>query len=328
MRKGSKIKMLVIEKIHEIFFQQFSEDIFEITFSPQISVNELVCILPDYEVLVLRSGFHINKEIILAASRLKLIGRLGSGMENIDVVECTKRQIACINSPEGNSNAVGEHTLGLLLGLCKRISRSDREIRNGIWSRQTNQGIELSGKKIGIIGYGNTGQSFAKKLVGFDCSVLAYDKYKRGFGCEEVIECGMEELYNEVDILSLHIPYNNETHYLVSEPFIRQFSKPFYLLNTSRGSIINTESLLRGLKEGKILGAGLDVLEFETSNFQSIRTIAGQEAILQELLLTENVTITPHIAGVTAESAIKLAEILAKKIISFFRMNQSIESMK
>jgi D-3-phosphoglycerate dehydrogenase len=267
---------------------------------------------------VLRSKFKITKEIIDSAPNLKCIARVGAGMENIDVEYATQKGIACVNSPEGNRDAVAEHALGMLLALFNNLVKANAEVRDGKWLREENRGVEFCGKTIGIIGYGNMGAAFAQRLQGFGVNVLAYDKYKTNFGNDFIKESRLEDIFEQADILSLHTPLTEETHYLINDAFIKQFKKNIYVVNTARGKCLNTTDLVKNLESGKVLGACLDVLEYEAVSFEGIDEKEIPQP-LQYLLRSDKVILTPHIAGWTKESNIKLAEFLAEKIITVLK---------
>lgn len=272
------------------------------------------------EGIVIRARFRLDASILQFAPQLKFIARSGAGMENIDQDYCEKRNIQLINAPEGNRNAVGEHALGMLLALLNKLHTADREVRNGIWDREGNRGLELDSLTVGIIGFGNNGGSFAKKLSGFDVQVLAYDKYKSDFGDTLVKASTLTELYEKADVVSFHIPQNEETLFFADDSFFSQFKKPFFLLNLSRGKIVKTSALVTALKTGKVRGAGLDVLEFEKSSFEQL---FDQELTsdFRYLLEAKNVILSPHVGGWTEESYFKLSDVLANKIIQ--RFNES-----
>src|SRR5690554_4664900 len=280
--------------------------------------REIEEIIADYDGIVIRSRFTIDATFIDRASRLKFIARVGAGLESIDTEYAQGKNITLISSPEGNSNAVGEHALGMLLSLFNNLPRADREIRQGLWNRESNRGVELTGKTVGIIGYGNMGKSFARKLQGFDTRVLCYD-IKPGVGDQFARQVSLEELQQETDVLSLHTPWTPLTNRMVDRSFIRAFAKPFWLINTARGKSVVTADLVQALEEGKILGAGLDVLEYEKSSFESLfNEPGGIPPALQQLLLMPNVILSPHVAGWTLESHLKLATTIADKIIARF----------
>ena len=275
------------------------------------SRSEILKIIMNYDGIVIRSRFKIDKNFINAAKKLKFIARAGSGTENIDFRYANKKNIKCFNAAEGNRQAVAEHALAMILNLLNNIRVSDQEIRRGIWNREKNRGIELSGKTIGIIGFGNTGSSFAKILENFNVKILAYDKYKEKYK----FQSNLDEILEFSDIISLHIPLTEETKYLVNKNFIDKAKKPFYIINTSRGQCIETKALIKGLKDQKILGACLDVFEQEKNSFEKI----GENADLKYLIESKKTILTPHIAGWTFESNYKIAETLSKKIINLIK---------
>ena len=272
------------------------------------SRSEILKIIMNYDGIVIRSRFKIDKTFINAAKKLKFIARAGSGTENIDLHYANKKNIKCFNAAEGNRQAVAEHALAMILNLLNNIRVSDQEIRRGIWDREKNRGIELSGKTIGIIGFGNTGSSFAKILENFNVKILAYDKYKEKYK----FQSNLDEILEFSDIISLHIPLTEETKYLVNKNFIDKAKKPFYIINTSRGQCIETKALIKGLKDQKILGACLDVFEQEKNSFEKI----DENVNLKYLIESNKTILTPHIAGWTFESNYKIAETLSKKIIN------------
>lgn len=271
-----------------------------------------------YDGIIIRSRFDIGREFLDAAANLKFIARVGAGLESIDVDYAEERGIALFSAPEGNRNAVAEHNLGMLLSLFNKLNKADREVRKGYWNREANRGIELDGKTVGIIGYGNMGKAFAKKLRGFEVEVLCYD-IKAGVGDENARQVSLEELQEKVDVVSLHTPWNSSTNKMVNEEFINSFSRPFWFLNTARGKSVVTAHLVQALVQGKILGAGLDVLEYEKSSFEHLFTNEKEmPEALQELMVLENVLFSPHVAGWTIESHEKLATTIADKIIGKF----------
>jgi D-3-phosphoglycerate dehydrogenase / 2-oxoglutarate reductase len=275
---------------------------------------ELVEMLPAYDALVIRSRFRIDRALLDRCPRLRCIGRVGAGMENIDVACAAEKGIVCVCAPEGNRDAVGEHATGMLLMLLNHLKKADAEVRRGIWLRAENRGTEIMGKTIGLIGYGNTGGAFARKLSGFGCTLLAYDKYKTSFSDGIVKECTMDEIRHEADVLSLHIPLSGETAGLVNAAFISGFRKPFYLINTSRGQCVNTADLVQALESGKVRGACLDVLEYEKASFEGLSNASLPEP-LRYLLNSERVILTPHIAGWTHESNYKMSELIARRMV-------------
>ncbi len=311
-------KILFIDSNHPQMHQMLLEKGFVCDLFYDKPADELKKLIPGYDGIVIRSKFKITKEIIDSAPNLKCIARAGAGMENIDVDYANKKGIACVNAPEGNRDAVAEHALGMLLLLFNKLKRADEEVRQGKWLREENRGVELGRKTIGIIGYGNTGSAFAKLLSGFGINVLAYDKYKKGFGDSFVKESTPEEIFEKADVLSLHIPLTEETNYLVNDAYINKFKKNIYLINTARGKCVNTADLVKNLESGKVLGACLDVLEYEAVSFEKMDSDKFPEP-MQYLVKSDKVILTPHIAGWTHESNLKIAEMLANKIIEVFK---------
>jgi D-3-phosphoglycerate dehydrogenase len=311
------MKVFVATRVNPLLSNQLMADGIHCVHQVLKNSDELLPLLPDFDGVIINSRFVIGKNFIDALPRLKFIARVGAGMENIDVDYLKEKNVACFNSPEGNRQAVGEHTLGLLLNLMNKISVASSEVRSGIWKREENRGIEINGKVVGIIGYGNMGSSFARCISGLGATVIAYDKYKFQFSDAFVKEASMDEIFETADILSLHVPLTNETKYMVDQNYIHSFKRNIFLLNTARGQVIDSKALVSGLTSGKIRGAGLDVLEFEAANFEKMNF--SEDPILKYLLAAPNVIITPHIAGWSVESDIKHAEVLAKKILDFFR---------
>ena len=310
-------KILFLDSNHDVLHETLMNAGFRCDLFWDRSKEELIKLIPEYDAMVIRSKFKISREIIDSALNLKCIGRVGAGMENIDVIYAESKGIKCLHAPEGNRDAVAEHVLGMLLMLFNNLKRADNEVRTGIWKRHENRGFEICGKTVGIIGFGNMGSAFAQRLKGFECKILAYDKYKKNFGNEFVRESTMQELFDACDIVSLHIPYNNETDYLVNEKFINRFRKKVYFINSSRGKCLNTADLVKEIETGKVAGACLDVLEYESVSFEDI-DIANAPAPMKYLINSEKVVLSPHIAGWTHESKIKIAEILAEKIVRNF----------
>lgn len=310
-------KMLFIDSNHPILHEMLQEKGFACDLFYNKPAEELKGLIPHYDGIVLRSKFKITREIIDSAPGLKCIARVGAGMENIDVAYAQQKGIACVNSPEGNRDAVAEHALGMILMLFNNLKRADAEVRQGTWLREANRGIELCGKMVGIIGYGNMGAALAQRLQGFGVTVLAYDKYKNGFGNDRVKESTLEEIFERAEIVSLHVPLTEETQYLVNDAFIQKFKKDIYLLNTARGKCVNTADLVKNLESGKIKGACLDVLEYEAVSFENLDA-TGLPEPMQYLIKSDKVILTPHIAGWTHESNTKLAVFLAEKIIRVF----------
>ncbi|MCV6631517.1 MAG: 2-hydroxyacid dehydrogenase [Flavobacteriaceae bacterium] len=271
----------------------------------------------DYQGVIIRSRFPIDKVFLDAAKRLKFIGRVGAGLENIDVAYAASKNIQLFNAPEGNRNAVGEHALGMLLTLFNKLHTADAEVRSGLWRREANRGIELDGQIVGIIGYGNMGRAFAKKLVGFDVEVLCYD-IKSGLGDAFATQVELKELQSKATVLSIHTPQTTDTIGMVNQTFIEAFAKPFWLINTARGTSVKTADLVAALKKGHLLGAALDVLEFEKSSFENLFQEAEIPPALKALIQMPNVLLSPHIAGWTIESKKKLAQTIVDKIQATF----------
>lgn len=305
-----KGKVLITDNAHPLLAEGLIASGFEVDYRPNITPEEVLHLIPAYKGLVINSKIYAGKELITKAVKLKFIGRLGSGLEVIDVPFAKEKGIAAFNSPEGNRNAVAEHALGMLLNLMNNISKANTEVKNREWQREVNRGTELSGKTVGIIAYGNTGQAFAKLLRAFDVKVLVYDKYLKGFGNEIVKESALEEIAANADVLSLHLPLTEETKYMIDYNYLASFKKPFWVINTSRGKVLRTNDVLKCLQEGKIVGAALDVLENEQLNYLNIE----EQGWLNGLIADNRVLLTPHIAGWTHESLRKIAETVLQKI--------------
>lgn len=310
------IKILHLDSNHPLLWQQLEEAGFVNEADHKSSKAEVEGKITNYHGVVIRSRFDIDRQFLDAAVNLKFIARVGAGLESIDTEYAETKGVALIAAPEGNRNAVGEHALGMLLSLFRNLNRADRQIRDGQWLREANRGHELDGKIVGIIGYGNMGKSFANKLRGFDVEVLCYD-IKEGVGDEDAQQVSLEELQQKADVVSLHTPWTRETNRMVNADFINAFVKPFWLINTARGKSVVTADLAAALKSGKILGAALDVLEYEKLSFEQLFTNYIPEAF-QYLLDVDNVLLSPHIAGWTFESHEKLAQVIADKIKTLF----------
>jgi len=301
-------KVLFIDSVHPLLLEELKKTSYHCIEAYSLSKEAIIKQYHDLFGIVIRSRFKIDKDFIDCFDKLKFIARSGSGMENIDSEFAQAKNIYCFNAAEGNKKAVAEHALGMLLSLFNNLNKADQEVRKGIWNRKKNRGIELNGKTVGIIGYGNNGSAFAEILSGFEVTILAYDKYKTKFSSES----DMQNLFEECDILSLHIPLTEETKYLVDGNFLNQFKKPIYLINTSRGQCVDTKALLKNLKSNKVSGACLDVLEYEKTSFESL----NESETLIQLLKSEKVILSPHVAGWTEESKLKLAQVLLQKIKS------------
>lgn len=307
------MKILHLDRNHAFLKKQLNDIGFHNEQDYTSSKKEIEQKIHLYDGIVIRSRFAIDQSFIEKAIRLKFIARVGAGLENIDIKCALNKHIKLFSAPEGNRNAVGEHTLGLLLALFNKLHKADKEIRNGMWLREANRGIELDGKTIGIIGYGNMGKAFAKKLKGFDVDVLCYD-IKPNVEDANCTQVSLQDIQQKSDVLSIHTPQTKLTSSMINERFINGFQKPFWLLNTARGSAVVTKDLVTALKKGLILGAGLDVLEYEKNSFENL-FIANQLPDEFEYLNTaENVILTPHVAGWTIESNIKMAQVIVDKI--------------
>lgn len=301
-------KILIADKLHPIFKEKAEKLGYKIDDRPGISREETLAVIHKYTGIAIRTKFNIDKALIDAGHNLKFIARAGAGMDNIDTSYTNEKGIVCINAPEGNRTAVAEHTIGMLLSLMNNLRKADIEVRNGIWDREGNRGYELKGKTVGIIGYGFMGKSLAKRLKSFEVDVIAFDKYKSGYSDEFAREVSMEQIVKHSDILSLHIPLKKETNQLVNDEYLFHFKKPIFFLNTSRGEIVNTQAVLNAIKQGKILGAGLDVLQIE--KFPEMEA----QSWYNELKNEGRVILSPHVAGWTIESYRKISEVLAEKL--------------
>lgn len=301
-------KILIVDDLHPVFAEQARALGYEVDDRPLITRAETLAVIASYVGIAVRTKFRIDKELLDAAPQLRFVARAGAGLDNIDEAVAKERNIQLINAPEGNSDAVGEHAIGFLLALMNNFRKADQEVRSGVWDREGNRGYELKGKTVGLIGYGFMGQRMAKKLSGFEVSVIAYDKYKTGFSDNDVREVSMEEIVKHSDVLSLHIPLTSETRQMVNEEYFFHFKKPIFFINTARGEIVNTEAVLKSIKSGKIIGAGLDVLE--TEKFPAL----AEQGWYQELSQSGRVILTPHVAGWTFDSYRKISEVLVEKL--------------
>ncbi|WP_335972647.1 2-hydroxyacid dehydrogenase [Gaetbulibacter jejuensis] len=310
------MKVLHLDTNHELLINQLNALGFTNHEDYTASKTDVEAKIHEYDGIVIRSRFTIDKQFLDAATNLKFIGRVGAGLENIDCDYAESKGIYLISAPEGNRNAVGEHALGMLLSLFNKLNKADNEVRHGQWLREANRGIELDGKTVGLIGYGNMGKAFAKKLRGFDVEVLCYD-IKPNVGDDNCKQVSLETLQENADVLSLHTPQTPLTLNMVNADFINGFQKPFWLINTARGKSVVTTDLVSALKSGKILGAGLDVLEYEKASFESLFSSDMPEAF-QYIIQAENVLLTPHVAGWTVESKEKLAQTIVDKIKARF----------
>mgnify|MGYP001330004052 CR=1 FL=1 len=307
--------VIIIDEVHPIIPDSLTESGFSIIDGTKWNRTEIIARVKNAIGLVIRSRIQIDKEILDSGPNLKFIARVGAGMESIDTDYCNTKGVTCLNSPEGNRDAVGEHAIGMLLNLLNNLNCADKQVKSGKWNRESNRGFELSYKTIGIIGYGNMGSSFAKKLSVFGCNVISYDKYKTNYSDNYTKEVSLKELMNQADVISLHVPLTEETKFMINQDFIKNMSKSFYLINTARGPVVNTSSLVKAIESGKILGAALDVLEYEETSFEATKNLLDIDDF-KSLSNFDNVILSPHIAGWTYESKIKLAEVLVNKIIN------------
>ncbi|CAM4129261.1 D-3-phosphoglycerate dehydrogenase [Pedobacter westerhofensis] len=303
-----KGKILIVDDLHPAFKERAEQLGYEVDDLPKITRAETLAAIAGYDGIAVRTKFRIDKELMDAAPGLQFVARAGAGLDNIDEDYANEKGILLINAPEGNRDALGEHAVALLLSLINNLRRADTEIRNGTWDREGNRGWELKGKTVGIIGYGFMGSSFAQKLSGFGVRVIAYDKYKTGFSDAYVQECSMEEIVKHSDVLSLHIPLTAETRQMVDEEYLYHFKKKIFFINTARGEIVNTKAVLGALSSGRIMGAGLDVLEAE--KFPNL----AEQSWYEELKTSAKVILTPHIGGWTFDSYRKISEVLADKL--------------
>ncbi|MFN8310406.1 MAG: NAD(P)-dependent oxidoreductase [Chitinophagales bacterium] len=306
------MKALITDDVHPLLLEGLKQRNYEITYNPKITFEETLDCINCFEGLVINSKIFCGEQLLEKASMLKWVARLGSGMEVIDQPACDAKGVRYFNSPEGNRDAVGEHALGLLLNLLRNITRSNNQIHHHIWQREPNRGISLNGKTVGIIGFGNTGRAFAKVLTGFDVTILAHDKYSTGFSENGITESNLDKIFDEADIISLHLPLTTETHHYADSLFFQRFRKPIFLINTSRGKVVDTEALLAACATGNILGAGLDV--FENEQHQTFTT--NDQNLWAKLLAEEKLLLTPHIAGWTHESKLLIAQTVLKKLDS------------
>jgi D-3-phosphoglycerate dehydrogenase len=303
-------RCLIIDEMHDSIIPMLERVSVKADYLPEISREKILDIIGNYEGIIIRSKTSIDKELLSRAVKLKFIARAGAGMDQIDVEEAGRKNILLLNAPEGNRDALAEHCIGMMLNLLNKICISDAQVRNGIWDREGNRGYELKGKTIGLIGYGFMGKAVAEKLKSFSSKLIAYDKYLKNFSNEYVQEVSMKEIFEETDILSMHIPLNEETKGMVNEEYFKRFKKDIWFINTARGEILPLNEFSKVLKSGKLRGAALDVLENE-----KLKKLSGSELMnFNELIASEKVLLTPHIGGWTFESYVRINEILVDKI--------------
>jgi D-3-phosphoglycerate dehydrogenase len=316
MKNGGIERVAFIDEVHPYLKQKLLERGIVCDDLTKVNADSILNNINKYEGIVIRSRFPVNKLFLDKASKLKFIARSGAGLENIDVDYTKQKGIELFNSPEGNRAAVAEHAIGMLLSLFNHLNSSDKQVRDGIWLREQNRGVELEGKTVGIIGYGNMGSAFAERLQCFGVNVIAYDKYKKGYGNKLVKETDWDQIYKKADVLSLHIPLAEDTLFLMNEKRFSQFKKPIYLINTARGKNVRTKDLITAIEEGKVLGACLDVLEYENTAFEKMES---SEEEYKALMKSDKVILSPHVAGWTSESYYKLSAYLFQKIaVRFF----------
>jgi len=311
------LKILHLDTNHPLLINQLNDLGFTNHEDYSSSKSDIETKIQDYDGIIIRSRFIIDSSFLDKAKNLKFIGRVGAGLENIDGTYAQQKGITLIAAPEGNSNAVGEHTLGMILSLFNKLNKADKEVRQGKWLREDNRGIELDSKTVGLIGYGNMGKAFAKKLRGFNVNVVCYD-IKDNVGDDNATQVSLIDFQNQVDIVSLHTPQTPLTLNMINTEFINQFKKPFWLLNTARGKSVVTKDLVEALKSGKISGAGLDVLEYEKASFENLFSSKEIPEAFKYLIQAENIILTPHVAGWTKESKEKLAQTIVDKIKAKF----------
>jgi D-3-phosphoglycerate dehydrogenase len=311
------VHILHIDSNHPLLWDQLEQAGFVNHKDFTSSKEEIEAKIQDYQGIVIRSRFKIDQTFLDKATNLQFIARVGAGLESIDCVYAESKNIALIAAPEGNRNAVAEHSLGMILSLFNNMNQADAEIRSGHWNRESNRGHELDGKTVGVIGYGNMGKAFAKKLRGFEVDVLCYD-IQENVGDANAKQVSFVEFQQKVDVLSLHLPWTPETDKMVNTAFINGFAKPIWIINTSRGKNIVTADLVSALQSGKVLGAGLDVLEYEKLSFETLFQEATTPEAFQYLLNAKNVILTPHIAGWTFESHERLAQVIVDKIKALY----------
>jgi len=320
MKNMQKLKILFIDTAHPVLEQELSGFGFSCDYFDDYSREDYAKIIHNYFGIIIRGKIKLDKELLSKAIGLKFIGRVGAGMENIDLEYAKSRGIACLNAPEGNRDAVGEQVLGMLLMLMNHLRKADREVREGVWIRAANRGTEIQGKTVAIIGYGNMGGAFARRLKGFGCRVIAYDKYKTSYSNDFVEESDMETIFDQADILSLHVPLTAETTALVDDNYLNKFRKNIFIVNTARGKVVKTADMVKNMQSGKVLGAALDVLEYEKLSFEELdkNTLPDD---FRYLIHSDNVVLSPHIAGWTHESHYKLAKVIAEKVRKLFVEN-------
>lgn len=317
-------RILILDKDHPYIIYKLRKEGFICDENYSDPIEKIIKIISLYDGIILRSRLKLNKNLLKKAKKLRFIARIGSGVENIDKDYVYKNRITLISTPEGNRDSVAEHAIAMLLSIMNHLFISNQEIRKGKWNRESNRGREIKGKTIGIIGYGNTGKAFAKKLSGFEATILCYDILPK-LGDIYAQQVDMNTIFLKSDIISLHVPYTRKTKGMINEHFIKNFSKPFYFINTSRGGCVLTDHLVKALKNGKICGACLDVIEYEKCSFENFFHHQKLSKNFFYLIHSKKVILTPHIAGWTKESKYKMAQIIVKKILSLKEKNSIIK---
>ena len=303
-------KCLIIDRMHECIIPLLEEAGYQVDYRPGLSRDEVLAIIPEYAGLIVRSKLAVDQEVVHRATALRFVGRAGAGVDQLDTDALAARNIAVLNAPEGNRDALAEHMVGMLLTLLNKIHLADRQIRSGTWDREGNRGVELMGKTVGLVGYGYMGRAFAQRLSGFGVNVLAYDKYKRNYGDAYASEASMNQLYKQANIISFHVPLTAETRNMVNETYLNRFQKDIFFLNSARGQIATLKTLAEGLQRGQLRGVALDVLENERLS----QLTDEQRPYFDELRQSDRVLLTPHVAGWTYESYEKISRVLAEKI--------------
>lgn len=304
------MKILIADEVHDYLTNGLKTQGHDVHYLPMISRDEIIDLITDFEVLVIRTKTQVDKEVLEAATNLKLIARAGAGLDNIDTGYCDKHLIKYVHAGGANANSVGEHAVGMLLSLLHNLSKSDKEVRARIWDRKGNTGNELAGKTIGIIGYGHTGTAFARCLSGFGVKVLAYDKYRKHYGDDFADEVSLNSIYNTADVISFHVPLTDETRYYFNQEFVNKMYKPFILLNLSRGEVVQIKALVSALENKKVISAGLDVLENERLDSLSDE----EQNLFEKLIKRNNLILSPHVGGWSVQSYENIAKVLLQKI--------------
>jgi D-3-phosphoglycerate dehydrogenase len=304
------MQVIIVDDVHPILINGLKEDNFIVDYLPGASENEILSIIQNYEGIVVRSKLKLGEQVLSKGSKLKWIARAGSGMDNVDVEFATRNNIICLNAAEANADSVGEHTVGMLLSLMHKLNQADLQVRASIWDREGNRGVEISSKTIGIVGFGHTGKSVAKKLSGFGCKILVYDKYLENYGTGNAQQSEMDQIFEECDIITFHVPLTKETKGMVDNIYLNRFKKSIYLLNLSRGKVIRTKDLVKCMESGKVLGVALDVLENEKIGKLS----EDEKEWFEYLIHSKRTLLAPHVGGWSIESYQKISESLLLKI--------------